>query len=300
MDPHPLPYPLRSTTNGTTASCDTTGTNETEKELDFRKGEYDKAKGEFLPVIARFTRKAACGRSFILVGELRSYLDSEEGQELFVRLWKSSFFRTTGGMVDLEEPELKSCLVIFFILLQLDCPELTPEFRHHHIFDSNLPLDAETLTGKLKGTVKNFLSRTGPDSRAPKNWNLFVERFLEEQYPWCPVKFELGFDRRGVGKQILPFYRKEPRAAGHGGQRISSHDASIWIIDIPEDRIGESIRNEYPDCKVEIDTKSHFHEDIQKCKTETVRTLSSWREQEPSLLLAYAMSDDDFRCIVLL
>jgi hypothetical protein len=285
--------------------------NDTERELELNRNQHEQAKEELSNIIGRFTRTAVCGRPFILVGELTRHLQSSESPSLsepdatsprwtsdFDRLWKSSIFRKTGGAPDLNAEKLRRSTALFFILLQLDYPELTAEFLHYGLDDSMLPLDRETLTRKMRGTIEGYLRTPDPVPKVPKCWDEFVDMFLKEQQAWCPAKLELNFGSRNVGTQILPFYEKFPISSIQKDPKPSAHGASVCMIEVPEDFVGDKLKKELSGAKYEVSTRSRDLRDIEEGKREIVRLFHlgfQWLSPRPKLCLGKFGTNDGYQ-----
>jgi len=226
----------------------------TDRHLEVCKNQYDRARKEFLAVLDKFTRKAVCGRPFILIRKLKRTLETSRSAFLsdseslnfksdFDRLWKSSFFRLTAEPPDVSEEKLSRCTSLFFLLVELDLPELTPHFLHNGIDDKALPLDRATLCQKIGDASATRPQRCNFTADA---WAKFTDDFLAKQYRWCPVKLELNLERRDVGRQVLPFYEK---IAITSHDRPSANGSTLWMIEVPEDFVETQLAEELPDAK---------------------------------------------------
>jgi hypothetical protein len=293
-----------------TATIESFQSNDTEKDLEFNRNQHELAKRELDSILGRFTRTAACGRQFILVDSLIRHLEApnsappvEPGAARprwwasdFERLWKTSIFRKTGGAPDLDAASLRRSTTLFFILLQLDCAELTPEFLHNKLDDSKLPLAEGSFTRTIREQIDRHLHLQQTDStRAPKSWSQFLAEFLEKQIAWCPVKLEIDLQWRDVGTQVLPFYVKVPVSAWHKNPKPSSHGSSIYMIEVPAGCVGQHLARQFEGLHHEVRTKSTEPEDIREGKTEPVSlTTSNHRRRADGEMEVYRFALKEF------
>jgi hypothetical protein len=188
--------------------------------------EYDIAKLEFRALRDHYTRKTWDDREFILVGEvtkrLRQRSDSCQAglendlQRLLVTSHHSYNLPPPGLSLD----ELNKYLAVFYILIELECPQMIDLFSKQGLKDKQLPVNRAELLEKIKDD----------DVRSVPG---FHARFLAQQYRWCPVTFDIGMGMHFNGR-IIPICRRE-EIKPHKEDHFSSYRRStLWKIDVPE------------------------------------------------------------------
>ena len=190
---------------------------------------------EFIDKLDEYTRKAACGRDFILVDRLQNWLRSPVGGEgtyatrLLDRVAYSN--RHKPGLPITSEkfkPGDDCCLLVFSILQKLGRGNLIDVFSRKKRVDKLLPIsrhDLDTIAND-PDTIANDRDHAGLSSA-----------FFELQHRFRPASFEL-YDRNDWGEdKVVPIYRKNPIKAGG--------TAKLWQIDVPVEYVGHALRDIY-------------------------------------------------------
>jgi hypothetical protein len=221
---------------------------ETTAELNVYEEQYKEARRELDSILPRFQRRAVCGRTFYLSKGLAEELKRRRSKSLqntahlkfpwendFERLWKSSIYRLSVGPPAITEDDLKNNTTLFFILLDIEEPETIDIFLHNGIQDSMLPLSREAM----------LEMRPQLDI---KNYTTMVERFLEKQPSWCPLKFDLNMEMN-IRDRILPFSRKFPIHPEGQEHKPSAHGSTIWMVEVPGELVGDELKSKLPNAK---------------------------------------------------
>lgn len=186
----------------------------------------------FNAVLANHTKKAACGRSYVLVSKLRLWLKSNvpsggenrtQASRLLAyayRSWdnKPSLPITPEALTDSHN----ECLLIFCILLELDRGHLIHRFCRRNRLDKHLPIPLQSL----RDTAAKISS---------SNLNELADGFNNLQWKYCPAIFDMGMGREFQEEQVLPFCKKE--AINEKGAT-----AQLWQVEIPEEFVGLKLR----------------------------------------------------------
>ncbi|KFY94147.1 hypothetical protein V500_03400 [Pseudogymnoascus sp. VKM F-4518 (FW-2643)] len=187
---------------------------------------------DFKAVLASHTKKATCGRSYVLVSKLRLWLKSNvpsggEDRNQASRLLAYAY-RSRENKPSLPiTPEVltdshNECLLVFCILLELGRGHLVHRFYRRNKLDKHLPIPLESL----RDTAAKI---------SMSNLNEFVEGFDKLQWKFCPAIFEMGMGREFQENEVLPFCKKEEI-------NKKGATAQLWQIEIPEEFVGLKLR----------------------------------------------------------
>ena len=183
------------------------------------------------------TRKAVCGRDFVLVERLQKWLRDERpnrnGCQAECLLEAAYQHFTTPEFLPVQpsawEPgNERCCLLVLSILLIIDCGHLLNLFIRKGKRDHQLPL--------LQKTVRSILD-PGPSA----------ERFIAMQRRFCPAKFDRRSSLEHDFDRIIPI-SSQFRLAEVGS-------ASVTQISIPEDFIHRTLREEAAISRFNADLK---------------------------------------------
>jgi hypothetical protein len=205
--------------------------------------EHQTAVEEFEYLRKSFERKAVGGRKFVLVDALterlhqRSQTCGDKYMHDLHRLAATTFLSKSLEQPHLLLADLKACLRIFYILVELRCPRLAKHFHRRGLDDTRLPIDRVTLEREIPPQeLEDELGEPYPE---------FYSIFCERQYAWCAMAFEL--DMRVVCRnQIIPFYRQE-EIKPYKNDRRPKINATLWEIDVPEELIGPKLMADLDD-----------------------------------------------------
>ena len=183
---------------------------------------------EFKTKLKYYTRQAECGRSFVLVDSLQGWLNSAvEGQGTHAdRLLHNVAYkdRPKPG-VPISPEKLKSgdgcCLLVFCILQLLGRGDLLHIFSRKEKVDRLLPLSPHDLLQIFKsGEVEDLT---------------IASQFYDLQHQFRPARFDLHGRTEWDRDTVVPIYRKNHIKSGA--------TASLWQIDVPEEFVGEKLRD---------------------------------------------------------
>lgn len=188
----------------------------------------------------KYTKKAACGRKYVLVSKLKLWLAAPgvDNTTQARRLLEFAYGRRSPNRprTPISSKELfhsrYGCVLVFCILLELGCGYLIDQFLGRGIYDDLLPIDLRPLREKTAAMGMG------------NNADALAEDFNRLQWQFCPVILEMRVGPKLGSDHILPFYKKE-KINEKGGT------AQLWQIEVPEEFIGPNLvqavlRNGYP------------------------------------------------------
>jgi hypothetical protein len=202
--------------------------------------DYNKAAREFKDLRKLYTRKAFDGREFVLVERITQHLenrasDTNYGSNRFEQLLISGHHRYDPQLPKVLVEDLKSHLAVFYILIDLGCPEYLFLFREQGLSDEKLPVDL----GQLKTKIKN--------AEVP-NFDKFLEDFFQRQFVWCPMTFNFDMGKYH-NNQTVPLYNKKRLNVHRDGfQPLGSH-SKLWHVEIPADFVSHMLQSKMKDAK---------------------------------------------------
>ncbi|CAL8583949.1 hypothetical protein XPA_009559 [Xanthoria parietina] len=180
--------------------------------------------------VSACTQTAICGRPYILVTELKRWLRSPikcpsgKNTNQVGRLLVATYGNQVVPSSTLKLWETDSCcLLVFCILLLIDKGNLIEVFQTFNILDQHLPIPLQQLREKLK-----------PSHEVQDYWKV-AAAFDQEQWAFCPAKFELHRGREYTEHSILPICRKEEINEKGGTARL-------WWIDVKEEFVGNALK----------------------------------------------------------
>ena len=190
----------------------------------------DAAFEDFRTKLGNCTRKAVCGRTYVLVDEFTKWMrDRAEPNSSITqagRLLMAAYRDTSHpGFLPVTSEQIftgDDCsLLVFSILLELGVGNLVNQFQANELVDKKLPIRLWTLENNL-------------DNMRLPNAKELAARFDEVQWRFCPARFELGSNKEYQGKRIIPICQK--RLINKGGT------AQVWEISVQEQFVGPKIR----------------------------------------------------------
>ncbi|KAK8046124.1 Protein kinase-like (PK-like) [Apiospora saccharicola] len=204
--------------------------------------QYDAAYQKFRTLRDLCTRKTHDGlREFALVDSLTRRLQAKPEDQnksylqcLLVHSTLSCGVKPPGLL--LEELEHKY-IRIFYILVDLGCPQLIPLFSAKGLNDNRLPMNLASIQEIEIGD--DYSTRDD-----------FHRLFLEKQYFWCPMIFDSD-EGQYRGNQIIPICFREKIDTQRGRNVLSHSGAILWKIAVPEECVAPRVREKIEDAKVE-------------------------------------------------
>ena len=195
-----------------------------------RKSVHDACLREFKRLIQDCTSQAVCGRSYVRVARLKTWLRGRNEPhhhmtQIACLLHTAYRNDPIGWSVESDRcaSEESCCLLVFSILLLLNKSNLIHVFQRNNIMDYHLPKPLRELEFALQGA--------GVDN--PRE---LAVAFNEKQWSFCPVNFDLHLSREYRQEEIiLPICRKEVI-------NVKGGTAQLYQIDVREDFIGPRLR----------------------------------------------------------
>ena len=187
---------------------------------------------EFNTKLKEHTRQAHDGREFVLVDSFQRWLRSpiERGThaERLLELVAYGNRKEPGIPItgDNFKPGDQCCLLVFCILQMLDHGSLIELFSRRGKVDRLLPLAPDDLLSIFQGAIFQGAKVKDQD---------LVSKFSTIQHRFRPARFELHSSTDWDENMVIPIYRMNPIKDGG--------TASLWQIDVPEDFVGESLRD---------------------------------------------------------
>ena len=179
---------------------------------------------EFTGKLDEYTRKAVCGRDFILVDRFQDWLRSPVGGEgtHADRLLRVAYSKRNLPGVPMTPDKLKPgddcCLLVFCILQKIGRGDLINVFSRKGKVDRLLPIPRQDLEAIANDVRDAHLSSA----------------FFELQHRFRPAKFDLHGSTEWDEDIVVPINRKN--RIKKGGTAI------LWQIDIPEEFVGQTLR----------------------------------------------------------
>ena len=184
---------------------------------------------EFQNKVKACTKKAVCGRPFVLVGKLQHWLRSPvkpgggvtHAERLLDIAYHSRKMRLPISSTQFQ-PGNDCCLLVFCILHGIGCGAAISHFSQWGNVDRLLPLRQDTVEDMFgKANILDTHLRSS---------------FFEQQYLFCPARFDLRRTQTWGEKRVVPICEKN-LITSKGGT------AKLWQIAVPEEFVGSSLRD---------------------------------------------------------
>ncbi|KAI0484791.1 hypothetical protein GGR56DRAFT_680530 [Xylariaceae sp. FL0804] len=212
---------------------------------------YDRALAEFKALRKKYERKNINEEVFILVEALTSELrdrsrartDEQDYENDLHRLYMTAMHKESDDIPGLKQEDLeKASLKIFYILLEIEFPQLIELFFDYQVNDGSLPLPPSKfeIDSPFKSAVMSAVEQESG------NYNDFYKRFHEAQSAWCPLEFELEMSK-DAPNQLVPFYQQWHINPYRDGKAPATNNANLWKVDVPEEVIGPNLRETLKD-----------------------------------------------------
>lgn len=181
-------------------------------------------------VRGEWTMKATCDRPYVLIEQLRTWMRSKERPDSHDtqagRLLRAAYCKWINNFQPVLSDQISTgedcCLLVFSILLELGCGDLIHLFRRWNIVDGTLPRALSTLLASLS-------------KQKTYNAEDIATRFEEEQWRFCPGRFELDRGRDYTAKWVIPICNREP--VNNKGET-----ATVSQIMVQEEFVGHKLR----------------------------------------------------------
>jgi hypothetical protein len=219
---------------------------------------------EFRTTIKRCELRACCGRPFLRIEKLLSWLRAHAGDLLEITYQQEG----SDPELPITKEELcskNSALLVFSILLELGRGEYVNIFDRKGLTD-RLPIDMRTLEYELG------------DSEIPKTTvESLCAGFNEIQWRYCSPRFEFRRRREYLANHVVPILRKEAINTKGG-------TAKVWQIQVLEEFIEPDLRTVIQSSKFRgastdpsdtlgwvkllallLDTCTHYQTELQFC-----------------------------------
>ena len=182
---------------------------------------------EFTGKLDEYTRKAACGRDFILVERLQGWLRSPVGgggthadRLLHCVAYSNREHPGVPLTADKFKPGDDCCLLVFCILQRIGRGDLINVFSRKGKVDTSLPISRHDLK-----TIADDVHDAD-----------LLSAFFQQQHRFRPARFDLhsttDLDDEDM---VVPIYQKNHIKTGG--------TAKLWQIDIPEEFVGQTLRD---------------------------------------------------------
>ena len=187
---------------------------------------------EFQHKVQECTKKAACGRPFVLVGKLQDWLRSpvEPGvktthaERLLDVAYPSRASRGLRLPISPHQfqPGDDCCLLVFCILQRIGCGAAISQVSEWGNVDKLLPLRRDAVDEMFeKANIMDIHLRSS---------------FFEQQYLFCPARFDLRRTQKWAEERVVPICEKN-LITSKGGT------AKLYQIAVPEEFVGASLRD---------------------------------------------------------
>jgi hypothetical protein len=180
----------------------------------------------------------ACGRSYVRVSKLITWLGSEAGLRGYhttqaTRLVEYAYTNWRGAARPITREKLfdgeNRCILVFCILLKLGWGDLVHVFRRVESVDKHLPIPLSTLQGIFHQIRAEDLRR------APPNLDQLAADFDREQWQFCPAKFDLEDCPDFHRNRIIPILKKA-KINDKGGT------ATLWQVEVLQEFVGKKLQ----------------------------------------------------------
>ena len=193
--------------------------------------DHDAVLRRFRQKLEECTKVAVCNRPYVLVEKLQEWLRSPAPPATTTQagcLLHAAYRnrRQPGLPITLSDfvPSRDCCLLVFGILLAIDCGERLHRITESDKVDSDLPLRWETVQDIFSDSEQQALS------------------FFQMQWRFCPHKFDLYKSKTLRKGRVVPVCWKEPIKEGG--------TAHLWHIAVPEEFVMPSLRKAVSDSRV--------------------------------------------------
>lgn len=210
--------------------------------------EYDTALNRFRALRDEYGRKTSCGREFVIVSEVTRRLrkrseaynhgSSDHYCSDLEHLRITAHHAHFSYPPDLHPEDLDKYLSVFYILIELGCPQHIRLFLDRGLDDQHLPIALEDLKSKIS------LPPTSDEDN-------FHESFFREQYRWSPMVFDLNMGGNDSKHDpVIPLYRKEKIEPRRGGS-APGHISTLWKVEVPEELVTERLRDKIANAQIQ-------------------------------------------------
>ena len=182
---------------------------------------------EFDRKLEEYTATAICGKSYVRVQKLQTWLQNPGPKSGASRpsnathLLHAAYRHHNKPNLPIQPDDLtvrdECCLLIFSILLTIGCGDMINIFNHEDKFDSHLPLQWSP--------VQSLFGRNREGQAA---------QFFKEQWRFCPARFDLHRTKNYLNNRVIPICRKH--LIKEGGT------AQLWHIDVYEEFVTPKLR----------------------------------------------------------
>jgi len=193
--------------------------------------EHDAPSAAFRRQLAYCTLSGVCGRDFVRVHKLVTWLKSpslgDTGQDWVGHLLNAAYRGWMQPGLPVTAQRLKSeadpCLVVFSILLDLDSADWIHQFSEKDICDGRLPIDLYTLRNLVNGM-------NGSSGQK----DALATRFNAKQWSFCAPRLDFEMGKDFTKNTIMPFHQKARLKEGGTAQ--------LWQVEVLEEFVGTDLR----------------------------------------------------------
>ena len=236
-----LPFSSISSLFSITSSNTEQSTKAVEKEQDMKDGgNFSAISHKEQPVdelfsskLESFTARNVSGQRYINTSLLKDWLLGKHTSQATYLDLLLDFAYSECIIVPVEARQLsgpgKSLLLVFSMLLELGRGDLIHYFLRSGLTDSKLPFPMTSLK-----QAKTSGDRSETDD--------LTRQIFERQWAYCPLIFDLGMGVDLPSSTVIPIQQRQ-QINSKGGT------ASIWQIVVPEEFVGDALRQEAASAK---------------------------------------------------
>ena len=178
---------------------------------------------EFRQKLKELTRKAACGRQYVLVHSLKAWLNDKKHNRVTHLIGEAfSSHRFSRDLTSL--PGIENALLVFSILIDIDCAQYIDKLLRNDIVDSSLH------STDLKSRIQDCLERNNVESP-----DIIASNFDCKRWSFCPVEFTARISHVLPRERVLPIHLRELI-------NDKGATADLWRIDVPEEFVHEDLQ----------------------------------------------------------
>jgi hypothetical protein len=207
--------------------------------VDKEEEQHQAAIRDFRRVLNEYTVKAYCGREYVLVTRLTTWLKSQcpSGDYTQVdRLLAAAYRNRTVPGLPINKDDLcdlnEGCLVLFSLLLDLGHGDLIHKLQGREKFDKKFPIDLTQLR-------PIFREMGMPDS------DRIAEEFDYLQWKYFPAILDGQKNRQYPQNRILPFTKRVPINEKGG-------TAQLFQIEVLEEFVGPKLRHKMKQFRYDV------------------------------------------------
>lgn len=206
----------------------------------FYEAKYRRALEHFRSLSDEYRRTTYCGREFIIVSEVTRRLREKSGSldhELandLEHLRITAHHRHSTSVPRFRTKDFDEYQSVFYTLVELDYPQYINKFLDNGLDDQKLPISLDDLQRMIK-----------------TDHNGFHEQFLQVQYRWCPLVFDINMNSNGSTlDRIIPLCHKEKIEPRRGIYARPRHISTLWKVEVPEELVTSRLQEQVKHARI--------------------------------------------------